>query len=185
MDRVLVIRFSSLGDIILTAPVIDGLKQLYPAVHIDYLVHRQFGGVVRCFATVPDNIVEFTENITAIRLPQFARDLAPDGYDLVIDLHDSMRSKLLRKLVKCSERRVYRKPRLNRWLLFKLHYNRFAGDFSVPRSYLNYAGLKGQNVDPRPTMHIDDAIIGATLRKFGLAEPFTVCIPGAAWPQKS
>jgi ADP-heptose:LPS heptosyltransferase len=118
-------------------------------------------------------------------LPQYAREFPAKGYDLVIDLHDSLRSKLIRKLVKCSELRIYRKPRLNRWLLFKLHVNRFPANFSVVDRYLDYSGLKGYNIDPRPKMYVDEAIIGTVRQKYGLHKPYTVCIPGAAWPQKS
>ncbi|MFC1480681.1 glycosyltransferase family 9 protein [Candidatus Neomarinimicrobiota bacterium] len=185
MNRVLVIRFSSLGDIILTSPVIEGLKKVYPGVHIDYLVHRRFGSIVKRFATLPDNIIEFSEGLAVTDLPQYVRDLSPDGYDLVIDLHDSLRSKIIRKLVDCSELRIYRKPHFNRWLLFKLHINRFPNDFSVAGSYLEFAGLKGHNIDPKPKMYVTEAIVDTVTKKYGLQNPYTVCIPGAAWPQKS
>ncbi len=185
MHRVLVIRFSSLGDIVLTAPVIAGLKKVYPGVHIDYLVHRRFSAIVQRFAVVPDNIIEFNEDTTVAELPSYARNISREAYDLVIDLHDSLRSKIIRKFVNCSQLRIYRKPRLKRWLLFKLHINRFTPDFSVIGSYLNYAGLKGQNIDLIPKMLVDESLIDSVVQKYGLLRPYTVCIPGAAWPQKS
>ncbi len=184
MGRVLVVRFSSLGDIVLTEPVVAALIEKYPEYSIDYLVLERFAPLVAHFEHRPDEILAFPPAITTRELPAYSRRLASKGYDLVIDLHDSLRSKLLRRAFKGSSLRRYQKPRLNRWLLFYLHLNRFSKDFSVVREYLRYAGLEA-SAPTAPRMQCAADPIAAVQEAFNLADEYLVCIPGAAWPQKS
>ena len=185
MTRALVIRFSSMGDIILTAPVIRLLSESDPQMTIDYLVHDRYVPLVARFAPAPHNVLSFPADVGATQLPAYARQLAASDYDLVIDLHDSLRSKLLRRYFQGAELRVYRKPRLRRWMLFYLWLDRFEPDYSVVREYLSAAQLSAPEAPPRPQMAVDPQEAGETLQRFGLQENYLVCVPGAAWPQKS
>lgn len=184
MGRVLLVRFSSLGDIVLTEPVVAALGEKYPQHSIDYLVLERFEPLVAHFEHRPDEILAFPAVLTTRELPAYSRRLASKGYDLVIDLHDSLRSKLLRRAFKGSSLRRYQKPRLKRWLLFYLHLNRFSKDFSVAREYLRYAGLEAP-ASTAPRMQCASDRIAAVQEAFDLPEQYLVCIPGAAWPQKS
>lgn len=184
MGRVLVVRFSSLGDIVLTEPVVAALIEKYPEHNIDYLVLERFAPLVAHFQHRPSEILPFPPTVSARELPAYSRRLASKGYDLVIDLHDSLRSKVVRRAFKGSTVRRYQKPRLNRWLLFYLYINRFSKDFSVVREYLRYAGLEAPApTAPRMQCAIDR--VAAVKEDFKLADQYLVCIPGAAWPQKS
>ncbi len=185
MTRVLVIRFSSMGDIILTAPVINALRQTYPDITIDYLVHEQFQTLVSHFDPPPQRVIPFPATVKAAQLPAYARKLAQGDYDLVLDLHDSIRSKLLRRFFPGAQLRVYRKPRLRRWLLFNLWINRFGPDFSVVSEYLRYAGLDLPAPERRPRMSLGADDTTEVLRRYGLEPGYLACVPGAAWPQKS
>ncbi len=183
MERILLLRFSSLGDVVLTAPVVKALRREYPQAQIDFLVQARYAPVVRAFNPVPDQIIPFPA-IGAAQLPAFARGLSRQPYDLLIDLHDSLRSKLLRRLISARAKRVYRKPRLKRWLLFYLWLDRFAADFSVAGEYLRYAGLTADPADARPRMAIPAQELAAVQAKFGLERPYFAMVPGAAWSQK-
>ena len=44
--HILIIRFSSFGDIILTTPVINELINKYPDAEIDYLVYKNFSDAI-------------------------------------------------------------------------------------------------------------------------------------------
>ncbi|MCK4577756.1 MAG: glycosyltransferase family 9 protein, partial [Candidatus Marinimicrobia bacterium] len=185
MDRALVIRFSSIGDIILSTPVVKALKAKHPELHIDYLVHEKYAPLVDCFDPAPDCTVKFPASIMTGDLPAFSRELAKTPYDLVVDLHDSLRSKVVRKFLRQAQLAIYRKPRLKRWLLFNLHINRYGPDFDVVREYLRYSGLDDVVDDPAPALKVDHDEAERTLQLFGLEGPYLVCVPGAAWPQKS
>ncbi len=171
------IRFSSMGDIILTAPVITALRQTYPELTIDYLVHERFQTLVRHFDPPPDRVIPFPASVKTTRLPAYARELAEAGYDLVIDLHDSLRSKLLRRFFPGAQLRIYRKPRLKRWLLFNLWINRYPPDFSVVREYLHYAGLDLPAAEHRPRLSLSNADVQKATRRYGLNPGYLVCIP--------
>ena len=183
MERILLVRFSSLGDVVLTAPVITALRRKYPQAQIDFLVQSRYAPVVRLFNPAPDQIIPFPP-IGAAQLPAFARGLSAQPYDLLIDLHNSLRSKVLRRLIPAGERRVYRKPRLKRLLLFYLWLDRFAADFSVVGEYLRYAGLSDDPGNSRPSMAIPGGDLAAVQAKFDLERPYLAVVPGAAWPQK-
>jgi len=185
VTRILVIRFSSIGDIILSAPVIQALDKTYIDYRVDYLVHERFGSLVRHFDPPPDKVIPFKPDIGATDLPTFARKLAEADYDLVIDLHDSLRSKVIRRYFTGTELRIYKKPRLKRWLLFYFWLNRFKPDFSVVNEYLRYAGFPECAGQYQPRLKFDDEAAAEICSLYDLDQEFLVCIPGAAWPRKS
>lgn len=174
-----------MGDIILSAPLIPALFESIPDIHIDYLVHERFSPLIRHFDPPPQNVIPFPPQIRAPQLPQFVRTLAAKKYDLVIDLHNSLRSRIVRRLIKTDDLRIYRKPRFKRMLLFYLWLNYFDTDFSVVHEYLRYARLgHHQEVSP-PQMNVKQDFVSDVARKFGVDLDCVVCVPGAAWPRKS
>ena len=44
--KILVIRFSSFGDVLLTSPVLKKIKQVYPDAEIDFLVYDAFSEAI-------------------------------------------------------------------------------------------------------------------------------------------
>jgi len=174
-----------MGDIILSTPVIRALRQTYTDLTVDYLVHERFSPLVSHFDPPPHNVISFPPTVGATELPAFARGLDGADYDLVIDLHNSLRSKILRRYFPTAELRIYRKPRGKRWLLFYLWLNRFDPGFSVVSEYLRYAGLPVLEGERRPCLSFDTDAAREICRRFGLDQGYLVCVPGAAWPQKS
>jgi len=181
----MVIRFSSIGDIILSIPVIQAIQQTHTDLSVDYLVHERFSPLVRHFDPPPRKVISFPPAVGAAELPAFARSLATADYGLVIDLHNSLRSKVVRRYFPTAEVRVYQKPRFKRWLLFYLWLNRFDPEFSVVDEYLRYAGCLLPEGEPRPRLSYDTDTAVEICQRFGLVQGHLVCVPGAAWPQKS
>ncbi len=103
------IRMSSLGDIILTAPVFRSLKAKWPASRLEILVKPQFLGAVSKSAFI-DAAVPFTGFPAALRAVNAA------AYDAIIDLHDTPRSRLLTLLARAPVKLRYRKSSLARRL---------------------------------------------------------------------
>ncbi|GAC1420687.1 MAG: glycosyltransferase family 9 protein [Flavisolibacter sp.] len=84
--KFLVIRFSSIGDIVLTTPVVRCLKKQIESAEIHYLVKPQF-----------QTILAHNPYIDAIQLLQedwekMIRELKDQQYDYVIDLHHNLRT---------------------------------------------------------------------------------------------
>lgn len=83
--KILVIRFSSIGDIVLTSPVLRCLKeQLHVEVH--FLTKAKFASIMESNPNV-DKIFKIEKNIKEV-LPR----LKAEQYDYVIDLHKNLRS---------------------------------------------------------------------------------------------
>ncbi len=113
--KVLLLRFSSIGDILLTTPVIRGLKkQLGAEVHV--LCKAAFKPVLEANPYV-DELHTFEKKLGEV-LPALRRE----GFDLVIDLHKNLRS----SRVKWQLRRPsfsFQKLNLEKWLLVNLKWN--------------------------------------------------------------
>lgn len=97
--RLLIIRFSALGDVAMTVPVIDSLAQQYTQLEITVL-SKPF--MQPLFAKMPTNVcfrgIKVEDYKGFIGLFRLFCILKKDKYDAVADLHDVLRSKVLRIL---------------------------------------------------------------------------------------
>jgi heptosyltransferase-2 len=107
--RILVIRMSSLGDIILTAPVLRNLRRRWPEARISMLVKPQFASAAAKNPFISDLIV-FKNLWTALR------EIRVEKYDILLDLHANPRSRLLAFFSGIRLRARYRKDSLPRRL---------------------------------------------------------------------
>ena len=87
ITRILVIRFSSIGDIVLTTPVVRALKtQLSGQVTIDYLCKKQYAAIVESNPHI-DEVITIEKSVSEV-----ADLLRNNSYDYVVDLHHNLRS---------------------------------------------------------------------------------------------
>lgn len=108
--KILIIRFSSIGDIVLTTPVIRAVKQ-------------QVAGAVVHFATKPAfrGIVENNPSVSRVHcltgsLGELVAELRAEQFDFIIDLHHNLRTALIKARlgVKSSS---FDKLNARKWLL--------------------------------------------------------------------
>jgi len=100
--KILVIRLSSLGDIIITEPVIHTLATQFPAAEIYYLIKPGFKNLVLSF---PENITIMPWNDDLDSLIKLRRI----KFDLLIDLHNKPNTALIRLFCKAKIKTVYNK----------------------------------------------------------------------------
>jgi len=116
MVRFLVIRFSSMGDIILTTPVLRHLKNQVEGAEIHYLTKSAF---VPLLAANPyiDRIHSFNGDWNTC-----LKDLRETGFDYVIDLHHNLRTARIKFKLKRMDFSVH-KLNLKKWIYvnFKLN----------------------------------------------------------------
>ncbi|MGK0290668.1 MAG: ADP-heptose:LPS heptosyltransferase [bacterium] len=93
IQRILVIRFSSLGDIILLTPLFRAIRMLFPNAQIDFLTSTDFAGIC---ANNPHihKIIPFDRRKKGT-FKQTVQQFRDNPYDLVFDAHRSLRSRLL------------------------------------------------------------------------------------------
>ena len=116
--KILVVRFSSIGDIVLTTPVLRALKQtpgLDAEVH--YATKKAFAMVVQANPYI-DKVHLLEDSLGSL-----VKALKTERFDYVIDLHNNLRSTLL-KLRLMRPSRAFNKLNIEKWLLTRLKINR-------------------------------------------------------------
>ena len=84
MKHILIIRFSSIGDIVLCSPVLRNLKNKFPDSKIDVLTKKEFAFVWEGNPHI--------ENILIWGVPQDSKTWKQTSYDVIFDLHNNLRS---------------------------------------------------------------------------------------------
>jgi heptosyltransferase-2 len=147
LNKALIIRFSSVGDIVLSSLLVRTLRTRFPACQIDFVVKEEFADLVRHNPYI-SNVIAFPRNGSWADLQSLRTRIAHAAYDVIVDIHDSLRSRYL-----CAGRRNVRrikKRKLARFLLitFKINmYERFGGAPSVALRYLEAAQSFGVQDD--------------------------------------
>lgn len=179
--RILVVRLSSLGDVILATPVFEALKQTRPRCHTSVLVKKSFAGVFQGNSHV-DEVLVFEDKGFWGWLAEIRRR----KFDLYVDLHDTPRSRLWGFFSGARERRRYDKQALARRFLVWFKKTSPVLDKNVPARYLACIGSDG--IASRPRLYGGNGPETASRweRRLG-AGPWIVVAPGAAhatkqWP---
>jgi len=136
--RILLLRLSAIGDVVLTSPLIRALRQRFPNAQIDFVIKPAFAELV---AHNPHlNTVHRVDPATGLKgLAQLGMHLRRARYDLVLDLHRNFRTIFLTRL--CAAPRVghYHKHLLRRWLFVKFKAATMQQIPSVSQRYLQAA----------------------------------------------
>jgi lipopolysaccharide heptosyltransferase I len=102
-ERILIIKPSSLGDVIHALPVLSGLRRRYPSARISWLVATSCAGVLEGHPAL-DEIIRFDRQrygllgrhpLASLEFARFVSDLRRRRFDLVIDLQGLFRSGFL------------------------------------------------------------------------------------------
>ena len=112
--NILLIKMSSLGDILHTLPFAAALRQRFPKAKITWLVHPQFAGFVPDPPVIDEIIyfdkVKFNKMNLLAKLAYFQemrRLLHSKKFDLVIDMQGLFKSAVLAAISGCSDRIGY------------------------------------------------------------------------------
>ena len=92
--KFLVIRFSSIGDIVLTTSLLKSIKTTYKNVEIHYLTLDKFSSMLEIHPNI-DRIIVLNSDSGSTELMQLNRYIKLSEYDKVFDLHCSIRSKII------------------------------------------------------------------------------------------
>ena len=135
--KTLIIRFSSVGDIILSSLLIRAFRKRFPESQIDYLVKSEYAELLRGNPNVT-RILEFPAGGTFTDLKHLHRKVRAANYDLIVDIHGNLRS---RYIATAGGRVVrYHKRTLRRKTLVHLKWNLYSarnGAASVAVRYLS------------------------------------------------
>lgn len=131
IKNILVIRLSSLGDVILTTPLLRFLKKQNPEILIDYIIKEEFLDAIKFNRNVNEFII-FKKDDTK----ELKKKIKTKNYDFIIDLQNNFRS---RKLYNKFNHNVvkFKKNSLNKFLLTNFKINRFKEIIPISQRYIN------------------------------------------------
>lgn len=140
LRKTLIIRFSSVGDIVLSTPLIRALRRRFPQSQIDFLARSEYAELLRGNPNLT-TVREFPAGGSLDDIHRLRTAIVDSGYDLIFDIHGSLRSRILCRGLKNVVR--VRKRVVPRTLLvrFKVDlYRFFGGAPGVAERYLETAG---------------------------------------------
>jgi heptosyltransferase-2 len=186
--NVLAVRFSSIGDVLLTTPLFRAIRHRYPAARITVLTKQAYAPLLSHNPHIGRVIgVESDRSLTSL-----GAELRAGLYTHRLDLHDSVRSRMLRLLVP-GRWGTYPKHRLARALLIYAKRNRYRDRRPVAERYFSAAGDLDVQPDGAPPEFVLAAAAereaGAWLAKASVGQErrMIAVAPGAAhatkrWP---
>jgi ADP-heptose:LPS heptosyltransferase len=127
VKKILVIRFSSIGDIVLTTPVFRCLKLQMPTVEIHFLTKLAFKQVTEANPYI-DQFYYLDNNLNEL-IPK----LKLEQYDCIVDLHKNFRSFKIKQSLRCRTL-TFKKQTISKFLLTKFHINLMSGKHITQRS---------------------------------------------------
>jgi len=136
--KILIVRFSSIGDIVLTTPVIRSLKN-HPNTQVHFLTKYEYHSIL---ANNPNIDKMFYLNDS---LYQVIKDLQQEKYDYIIDLHNNLRSLFLISLGTTIKR--YSKSNFKKFIYMNFGIN-YLNDVHVVDRYMDtirFLGIKNDN----------------------------------------
>lgn len=175
-QKILIVRFSSIGDIVLTSPVIRCVKEQTGA-EIHFLTKAAFGGI---FKHNP-----YLSRIWTIKkdLSEIIAELRAEKFSIILDLHNNLRSRQLSLHLRQSKTYRFNKLNWEKWLLTKWKINRLPKLHIVDR-YLETAAALGVKNDAAGL----DYHLGPEDKKvanyFNDSPPYLAFVIGAAHPTK-
>ena len=114
--KFLIIRFSSIGDIVLTTPVVRCLKKQLPGAEIHFLIKPQFKTVVAHNPYI-DKIHVLQED-----WDKMIGELKEEQFDHIIDLHHNLRTLRVKKALKVPST-SFNKLNVEKFIFVKLKWN--------------------------------------------------------------
>ena len=138
--KYLVIRLSSIGDIVLTTPVFRCLKQQLENVQVHFVTKQKHASVLSANPYI-DKVHLFNENIAGI-----IAELEEERFDFIIDLHQNFRSNRIKNRLKVPAF-SFEKLNLQKFLLVHFKINRLPEKHIVDRylETLSAFGVENDN----------------------------------------
>ncbi|MEJ2092284.1 MAG: lipopolysaccharide heptosyltransferase I [Syntrophobacterales bacterium] len=190
--RILLVKLSSLGDVIHTLPTLEALRSLYPEGHITWLVEEAQAPVLAGHPALDEVWAmprprlgndRFGENLRDVF--RVARRLRKQPFDLVIDLQGLFKSAVWVALTRSSRKLGYDRTRELSYLALTERLTPYDPEAHAVWRYFNVArSLGAPAAIPRFRLGLP---LPADLSHFiplGTSQPLAVLHPGARWSTK-
>ncbi|MBK7499382.1 MAG: glycosyltransferase family 9 protein [Ignavibacteriales bacterium] len=133
LNRILIIRLSSLGDILLTTPFLRAIKTQFPHIKIDMLIREEYVDVIKLNPYIDKKFLfKKDDKNNNVLIEQ----LKNNNYELVIDLQNNLRSKKVVSSLKTNNVKLDKRS-FDKFLLVNFKVNKLKEASQIPVRYSN------------------------------------------------
>jgi heptosyltransferase-2 len=182
-EKVLIVRFSSFGDIVQNSSVVELIRKQWPKSEIHWVTRSEFVTLVELNNSI-DKVYSINKSTGFKGLFQLALKLRKENYTHIYDSHNNLRSTFIKLflLYKWSIPfiLVRSKDRIKRILLFHFKINLFPKPFRGIDSYISPLitwGIKNDPLSPVVKWNFNN-------ENLALDQNFITLVPSAAWEMK-
>ena len=190
--RVLIVRLSSMGDLVQTLPALTDAAKAHPAIRFDWVVDESFVQVPGWHRNVesvfPTAYRRWGRNISAAaaEIGFFLRNLQAQRYDAIVDVQGEWKSAMVARLAK-GQGRGYDASSVHEWGAHLLYGKRFKvpkGQHSIQRMRQLLSQALDYSYD---TADVDYGIDPSRVVEYKLehSRPYAVLIHSTSWESKN
>jgi len=130
LKKILIARFSSIGDVVITSAVVRNVRKAFPEAEIHFATKKEF------FDLIAHNPNIDVPRLLGTEWEPYLSTFKAEEFDLYIDLHKNIRTRLIYRASKSNRYITYNKKNLWKWLLVHFKVNKLNG-YSVNTSYFD------------------------------------------------
>ncbi len=184
-QKILIIRLSSIGDIVLTTPVIRCLRKKYPDAEITFLIKQEFLDLIKTNPHL-NHIITYNKSTGLQGLASIKKQIQETRFNVIVDIHKNLRSLYLRFRSGSKKITRYHKQQFKRFLYVLFKINRYGDAKHVYLRYFEAVELLGVRYDQQgtevfipeqETEFIEDQL---STNGFDTSQPLLIICPGAS-----
>ncbi len=134
VKKILIVRFSSFGDIVLTFPLINLIKKKFPGSQITFLAKSKYRSLLEINQKI-DEIITLPQDSP---LATFRGELKRNSYDIVLDLQNNVKSRIVTSGLNNLSR--FKKHNFEKYLLVRFKINLLKETPPVYKRYIETLG---------------------------------------------
>jgi len=191
--KILILRLSSIGDILLSSSFIRQVRTAYPDAQVDFVIKEQFHDLVR-YNPHLNNIYLVKPDQGRAGLKELRAGLIRKNYSCIFDLHNNFRTRYLTASLTADYKNKIRKDKFKRALLVYFKINNYKEVTAIPERYLKVSG-SNNIVDDGLGLEIfwndqHESAVSKLAAEKDLGKDYTALAPAASfftksWPAES
>jgi lipopolysaccharide heptosyltransferase II len=140
--KILIIRLSSIGDILLSTPFVRQVRQAFPNAIIDYIVKSKYQELLNANPNI-DSLLVIDTDRGYKELKKLRKHIQNTSYNYIFDLHNNIRSNYLRYRVNADYINSIKKNKFKQSALVYFNKNKYKTILSIPDRYLQVGETVG------------------------------------------
>jgi ADP-heptose:LPS heptosyltransferase len=187
-QKILILRFSSLGDIVMATALIRVIRTQFPSAQIDMVVREDFLDLIR-FNPHLNHKIGLSRKKGLKGLLDLRRQINREHYDIIYDAHRSLRTLFLMPTLRAKKKVYFQKHYVKRSLALTFKFPLLRGLPRTLQRYIEPLHSQGVKYDGRgPEIFLSDEVRKKALEKVPLPKNreghWIGIVPSAQWPGK-